>query len=248
MKKIALFALILFQLSGFAQNLELLFEGAQIGDTLTLHATNLLTKNDFYIDVVNHSERATIEVKVKKTHLYIVEGTENSFCFGTSCFDSYISPIPFSINPLDTFSYATQGDQAFHISYFPFNNIGTSYIRYTFFNVMDPDNDTVSFVAEIISENTSLIAEQNQHLIQLFPNPVINDILNVEYNIEGGVPTYHTPYLLLTDIFGKVIYTEPLTQLSGTIKLNTSRYVPNVYFLSFINNGKKVVTHKVIIP
>ena len=239
--------LLAFTFSGMSQNLELLYNGATVGDTLTLHVTNLLSRNDFYVDVVNHSDRATIDVKVRKKELFIVQGTENSFCFGTACFDSEVSPVPFTIDPLDTFSYATQGDHAFHISYFPFNNLGTSYIRYTFFNTMAPDEDTVSFVAEIVADASSFIEQQALYHIRSFPNPAEGDWLKVEYDFTEMIGETSPLLLHFTNIMGQTVQMLSLSKSSDVIELQTKNLPSSLYFLTFTHKGNVIASQKIVI-
>ena len=104
MKRILIFTLVLSYFVGNAQNIELLYNGNVVGDTLEIEVENLLTRNDIYIDIVNLSTRP-VDVKVRKTELSILEGTENSFCFGTYCFETNESHVAFTIPAQDTFSH-----------------------------------------------------------------------------------------------------------------------------------------------
>ncbi len=245
-KKLLFIAFMSYGLSGISQNLELLYNGGSVGDTLSIEVPNLLSRNDIYIDIVNHATRP-LSVKVRKAELFVVPGSENSFCFGEFCYDTDESPTAFTINASDTFSHASDGDQAFHISYYPDNNPGVSYIRYTFFNELDLD-DTVSFVAEIIAIPSTDIAEQSEMQILVFPNPVIGNTIHIDYNHIDGINKEEKSIFSFTNAIGEIVTTIPLHQNSGSISINIEDLSSGIYFATITKKGQRVYTKKIIIP
>lgn len=245
-KKFLFIAFMSYSLAGISQNLELLYNGNSVGDTLSVEVPNLLTRNDIYLDIVNHATRR-ISVKVRKTELSIVPGSNNSFCFGTFCYDTDESPNAFTIDELDTFSHASQGDQAFHISYYPNNNPGVSYIRYTFFNELNLE-DTISFVAEIIAMPSTAITEQSDMQILVFPNPVIGNTIHINYQRIDGINEGRKSIFSFTNTIGEIVTSFPLHQNSGSVSINIERLSSGIYFATFTGEGQRVYTKKIIIP
>lgn len=245
-KKLLFIAFMSSGFAGISQNLELLYNGGSVGDTLSVEVPNLLSRNDIYLDIVNHSTRP-ISVKVRKTELSIVQGTENSFCFGTFCYDTDESPTAFTIDELDTFSHASQGDQAFHISYYPYNHPGASYIRYTFFNELNLD-DTISFVAEIIAMPSTAIKEQSDIQILVFPNPAIGNTIHIDYNWIDGNTKEEKSIFSFTNAIGEIVTTYPIHQNSGSISINIENLSSGIYFATITKKGQSVYTKKIIIP
>ncbi len=241
MKRILIFTLVLSYFVGNAQNIELLYNGNVVGDTLEIEVENLLTRNDIYIDIVNLSTRP-MDVKVRKTELSILEGTENSFCFGTYCFETNESHVAFTIPAQDTFSQATQGTNAFHITYMPFNQIGISYIRYTFFNELFPE-DSATFVAKLVTSPTSNIITMATTEIAIYPNPAHTDWVTFSFN--------NTPLnnlnLAIVNAKGQLIYSCSVSQAENRVKIDISHFPAGIYFGLLENKGTIYASQKFII-
>jgi hypothetical protein len=169
MKKIYTFLILLIpSLFAFSQN------------SLRLYYNNDLLANDdsiyFFMDssqytaqyvqlAVENISNNNLNVKVKKTEISVVPGTENSFCW-VQCYDTsvlvstkYITIPAHSINSDD-----------FYGEYYPKGHLGTSIIRYTFFD-MNNTTDSASMIAVYIATPVGIeeLAENNN--ILLYPNP-----------------------------------------------------------------------------
>jgi hypothetical protein len=169
MKKIYTFLILLIpSLFAFSQN------------SLRLYYNNDLLANDdsiyFFMDssqytaqyvqlAVENISNNNLNVKVKKTEISVVPGTENSFCWGM-CYDAsvlvstqYITIPAHSIN-----------SDGFYGEYYPKGHLGTSIIRYTFFD-MNNTTDSASMIAVYIATPVGIeeLAENNN--ILLYPNP-----------------------------------------------------------------------------
>lgn len=181
MKKIYTFLILLIpSLFAFSQN------------SLRLHYNNNLLANDdsiyFFMDssqytaqyvqlAVENISDNNLNVKVKKTEISVVPGTENSFCW-VQCYDTsvlvstkYITIPAHSINSDD-----------FYGEYYPKGHLGTSIIRYTFFD-MNNATDSASMIAVYVATPVGIeeLAENNNLL--LYPNPT-SGIANL--NLDFG--------------------------------------------------------------
>ena len=125
-----------------------------------------------YVFVTNNSA-ISIDVKVKKVELDIVPGSINYFCWGM-CFppEVYVSPYPISIASGET------NDSDFSGDYMPNGAIGTSKIRYVFFDDNNPsDSVCVNVLYHIMGY---------PELTSIFPNKGnIPEILNVVLSGEN---------------------------------------------------------------
>ena len=148
---------------------------------------------EWHLKVKNNTDKE-IEVKVRKNEISLVEGTVNTFCWG-SCFmpTVYTSPTPIKIaaNSTDFNSFA--GD------YEPTGMEGTSIISYTFFNVSDEaDSVMVTAFYQAGSSGLKYIADGDKN-IRIYPNPVSEEI-NIEFSEDTGKPFT----IRIVDLDGKV--------------------------------------------
>ena len=122
-----------------AQSLSLTHDGTPLEpfEEVTIHGEANNTDMVIELDVTNNSSDS-IAVLVKKVENYLVDSTENTFCWG-QCFLPWIYQSP---NPIVIGAGATN-DIDFSGHYNPKSNAGESSISYVFFDEADP-NDSVS--------------------------------------------------------------------------------------------------------
>lgn len=181
MKKIYTFIILLIpSLFAFSQN------------SLKLYYNNNLLANDdsiyFFMDssqytaqyvqlAVENISDNNLNVKVKKTEISVVPGTENSFCW-VQCYDAsvlvstqYITIPAHSINTND-----------FYGEYYPKGHLGTSIIRYTFFD-MNNATDSASMIAVYVATPVGIEELVENNNILLYPNPN-SGIANLNLDFE----------------------------------------------------------------
>lgn len=181
MKKIYTFIILLIpSLFAFSQN------------SLKLYYNNNLLANDdsiyFFMDssqytaqyvqlAVENISDNNLNVKVKKTEISVVPGTENSFCW-VQCYDAsvlvstqYITIPAHSINTND-----------FYGEYYPKGHLGTSIIRYTFFD-MNNATDSASMIAVYVATPVGIEELVENNNILLYPNPT-SGIANLNLDFE----------------------------------------------------------------
>jgi hypothetical protein len=83
----------------------------------------------------------------------------------------------------------------------------------------------------------------NSASVNLYPNPT-SDLTIAEYvmNDEKGVNE-----IVLTDLQGRIVYSERLRDTKGKVSLKTAGLVPGMYFVSAKNNGREILVKKLIV-
>ncbi len=240
MKKVLLFSILSYftVLTAFAQSLELsnAYGKMNDGDTIVLFNTNATASFAVGVTVKNTSG-SDIDVKVKKTELSLISGSENYFCW-VSCYlaNTYVSPTGITLKPGRDTSVFT-GD------YNSMGNAGASYIRYTFFDSKTP-SDSITFVAKYIAgsgvgiENTQAKAQVSN----IYPNPARNTV-SLNYDLNGAQHAQFEIY----NILGSLVKTIEIDETSGLLNIDVTDLNNGVYFYSFIVNDKVITSKKLVI-
>jgi hypothetical protein len=178
-----LFIFLLSSVGVFSQN------------SLRLYYNNELLANDdsmyFFMDssqytaqyvqlAVENISNNNLNVKVKKTEISVIPGTENSFCC-VMCYDAsvlvstkYITIPAHSINNTD-----------FYGEYYPKGHLGTSIIRYTFFD-MNNAVDSASMIAVYVATPVGIEELVENNNILLYPNPT-SGIANLNLDLKNDL-------------------------------------------------------------
>jgi len=240
MKKILLFSFIIYfsALGLFAQSLELSNAYGKLnnGDTIVLFSTNAAATFVVAVDVKNTGS-SSMEVRVKKTELNVVPGSENYFCWA-QCYlpGTYVSPDGIVIPSGHT-------ESAFTGDYDSKGNAGATYIRYTFFD-FNNTSDTVCFVAKFVAGSgvgiENVIAKPT--FSNIYPNPAKNTI-SLNYNLNGA----QKAVLEIHNILGSLVKTIDINGNSGQLNVDVSDLNNGVYFYSFIVDEKVITSKKLVI-
>ena len=240
MKKILLFSFLTYfiSLGLFAQSLELNNSYGPVanGDTVVM-ATTLLNQTQVMNVNVKNISSSDVNVKVKKTELNMVSGSDAYFCWA-SCYapSIFISPDPLTIS-------ANTSAPNFTGDYEDNGNAGTSWVRYTFFLESKP-SDTVCFVIKYIAGSGVGIddASPKVEVSNIFPNPANNKV-SVNYDLNGAT----NAQLEIRNILGSVVKSVELTNTNGQVSIDVSDLTNGVYFYSFMVNEVAVKTTKLVI-
>lgn len=223
-----------------AQNLSL-SDGSGVlnnGDFVYIYGdSGMYTQMQSHFEVHNIGY-STINVRVKKTHISIISGTMNTFCWGT-CYDTsvYISGNVIAI------AAGSSNHDDFSGDYFPKGHLGQSTIMYTFFNNSDPNDSicvNVVYVATPVSieEATPMIEFSNA-----YPNPA-SSIVYFNYTLRPG--SYNAEIVISNLLGGEVI--RKAIPISGSkASIDVSSLTSGVYFYSLQINGEPQFTRKLII-
>lgn len=241
MKKILLLTLLTYFsiLGAYAQSLELYTkDGVKLnnGDTIVSVSTDATADLVVGMNVTN-SGTSTLNVLAKKTELDIVSGSENYFCW-VSCYlpNIFVSPSPFTIAVNDTI-------KIFSGDYSSNGNVGTSYIRYTFFSQKNV-NDSIAFIVKFIAGSGVGIddAKPSVEISNLFPNPATNKV-SVKYDLKGA----NNAQLEIRNVLGSLVKKVSINESNGLLNVDVSDLTNGVYFYSFIVNNEIIKSKKLII-
>lgn len=233
MKKFILLLVMFAAMSTYAQSVGVIYENEEVTDTLLLPITDLENFNVIYFDLFNKSSRDE-NVRIRKEEVFVLEDSYNSFCFGENCYDNPEPEETIEILAGDTFSFAEQGEHAFHISYFANGKIGKSVILYTFYNAeMTEDAHTITVIFD--SESPLAIHEQAaKSAIEIFPNPTYDKIY-LKQDQTGATAT-------LSTLDGRRVRNWPTIQ-DNTLDISD---LSNGVYLLTVQNGLEQKSVKIV--
>lgn len=240
MKNLILFFAALVLIShAFSQSFELYFEGAALEPnaeiTLSAHPYSGLMVLDT-LDVKNISD-VTSEVYCVRTIIENVEGTDNSFCWG-SCYPPYVdtSAITVTILPQHT-SYEFVGD------HYPNGLTGEMKIKYTFYDSHDYGNQTSVFVNYDATSTGGLDEKTSPYTMsEAYPNPA-NHLVSIDYDFTE----IYSSSIVIYNLLGTVVEKIDVSGKEGRARINTSDYKEGIYFYSLLLNNEVISTQKLII-
>lgn len=230
--------LLMLVLQGFSQSLSLSFHNGPIpnGDTVLINGdvNSYMESRAFVANNGTHD----IYVKVKKTEIYIVHATENTFCWGL-CYpaSTFISLDSIKINVGESDTINFMGD------YNPAGNYGMSKIMYTFFDCQHPTDS----VAMVVFYNAGYIGIEdlsaNPVMSKVYPNPA-DELAFVNYyfplsTAQGSV--------LITNVTGQRVQEYSLNSNNGRLILDVSNLNPAIYFCNLLIEGKIVKSEKFLV-
>ncbi len=211
------------------------------GDTIKLAGL----ANDEYLKAEIFFRNNTTEevaVFIKKTEAYIMDGTNNTFCWDGVCYPPNVYEVeePIILGPDET---STEDD--FYTQYFPNGIEGESIIDYEFFS---KDDSFESVVVTVIytTESPNFIAPQALSagaLSEPKPNPAIN-YTKIYYQLPTGTCD---AYINIINTTGLTVKKIALDHNNDFVKINTSILKNGVFFYSLVVNGKTISTKKLVV-
>lgn len=239
MKKLILLSLIALVGTSLvsAQSLSLSYENLDLSnDTLYLIGNTDDTHLEARVTVKNLTDKK-IEVLAKKTEIEIVEHTENSFCWGISCYPPYIfeptATVTIEANGADASAFI--GDYS-HAGY-----EGTSVLRYTF-SVEGTPSDSVSMLVFFqvgVAGVFDWTLESNH--FKAYPNPTTG-LLNLEF--PGSFNQKIS--VSVTSIIGQVVYQRQFKHGQSSAQINLSDNPKGYYFLEIRDESGNVARKKIL--
>jgi len=236
-KFLLVFTLIVFGLTVKSQTLELYTQTDVLipyGDTISVDSLPSVNEMVAYVKVKNDTS-FTVSVTCEKIYLYIVPGTDNEFCWASTCY------------PSGTFLSGSEIIEAGVVSnsflahYKPLGNEGASYIKYKF---KINHGDSAWVVVKFNATTYSGIADNcfTNSISAPYPNPAKSMVYinyNVSYNSKATLQIYN--------ICGKIEKQIDLNNNNGIVTFNVADLPSGIYFCSLNLNGKTVKTNKLII-
>jgi hypothetical protein len=220
------------QLTLAQSSLSLSYEGGAIqpNDTVIFYGdSGVNTTITAYLFVSNNTN-TDLAVKVKKTEISIVPGTENTFCWGQCYIPSvYVSPQAITIPAQTTDNHSFWGE------YHPQGQLGTSILRYTFF-VDNDSNDSVAVYVKYTATPTG-VSENELSLALIYPNPASEFIYIKNFKQDNS-------HIIFKEMTGKIICEISLS----SFPLDVRNWSAGVYFYQIVDENmslpKKLVIAK----
>lgn len=186
----------------------------------------------------------TIPVVIRKEYVKIIEGTENTFCWGL-CFGE----ATFESRPVDLQGNALSmiGELSFHhqldVEYTgdPANfAIGTSIVRYYAYSALDPDNTICiemwfAYGADGIDENKVSFGHA-------YPNPA-SSLVRFNYQL----PVNGNASVSVYNLLGQEVMNQELSSMQGQAVLSVADLTEGIYFCNLKVNGRAVKTEKFVV-
>ena len=195
---------------------------------------------------LRNNSSSSLEVVVKRESVQIVEGTENSFCWG-SCFAPSVDISPRPVT-MEAGELSAAGMLSFHhqidLTYSgdPTNFVqGTSIVKYYAYPADNEEDYTYievwfAYYAEGIAE-TPVVNFGNA-----YPNPATS-MVRFDYNLSSADNASVAIYNLL----GQEVMRQQLTTLQGTAAFSVADLNEGIYFSNLFVNGQSVKTEKFIV-
>lgn len=216
-----------------AQSIELIGDNYVFGNPAMPIASYIIVKN-----ITSNP----IDVRCQKNIIDTAAGTQNYFCWGTSCWPSstYVSPDPAGIRTIpagfaDSTNFTGYYDAAFsgqpsqaravvEYCFYPLGNISDSTCLTIHFNDSGPSS--INDISKI-------------GLNDFYPNPS-NGKTSINYKAEKN-SQFH-----LIDILGNKIKTFDL-DYSGTLEISIEEFGSGIYFGNLVVNKRLVEVKKLVI-
>lgn len=245
MKKLLLFFIVALLSTSYisAQSLSLSLDGTILPDTVFVYAhpdSGQIVV--FHARVTNNSE-STLRVKVIRTNVDTVPGTVNSFCFANQC---EMPTTDTSYNYLELRAGESSDGVTDMIAdyYYPVGTIGTSTIKYTFFNIVG-FNDYAEVVVKFWTSPTAIDENLSKYIniSNLYPNPALN-VVNLNYTFDINV---NSATVKIINLLGSVVKEVEIDQNENKLRIDISDLNAGIYFYSVVVNNDIFQTKKLVI-
>ncbi|MCB2221217.1 MAG: T9SS type A sorting domain-containing protein [Bacteroidetes bacterium] len=240
MKKIT-FTIILSVLFSWitAQDLELYYGDDLLNATAILNLTAHPDSGVMVLDEigVKNISADPLMILCAREIIELVPGSVNSFCWGL-CYPPNVdtSSLNIKIDGGDM-SMEFQGDHD------PAGFTGVSTIKYTFYELGNPDNNASFTVNYGASDELAVSAADAIELSNAYPNPA-NKFVQLDYDLKKVSANSH---LVIYNLLGNVVKNIAIAEPMGSLKVNTSDLTEGIYFYSLLVNNESLTTHKLII-
>lgn len=235
-------------LLGLAQDVELHYEGAPIGSSLSLNlpssGSGAYFHDTLYLVNMTGADIAVTYQRIRRYHKY---GWTDQLCDDNICYTPADDNTPASENdwtkPANPVLTIMPGDSSvFWPKIYPNNVDGCSIYTYIIkTGAFNSYADSVQ-VAYTIGGISCFLGEDEIELpvkYSVYPNPV-NDVLNIE--IEG---MENNTSIVIFDIVGKKV--EAMNLVNGKNQLSVENLNAGVYFYSVMKNSVIIETKKLIV-
>ncbi len=221
-------------------NLELIYEGEVVSDTLILNDYNPAFGDiSFEANIKNNTDR-DVNLYLARENISVVDSTQNYFCWAGSCWPADLD----SCNSTQNIPAGEMtGDGEFTAHYMPYDHKGTSIVKYTFWDDGDASIN-LSVVVKYVYGTDGINDNDAYNVVfsDVYPNPA-TDFIHVDYTIKNS----QDAYLVITNLLGVTVKTEPLSKANNTLELNISDLSQGVYFYTIVSGQKIMKAKKLVV-
>ncbi len=220
-----------------AQSFQLSWNDEILGDTVTFHgsADTLMVFNPIFTNLLG----VDANVSVVKNDVSIVDGAENTICWG-ACFPPGVDSTGVTL----VAAGASTDRDYFLGDYNALGHPGTSIIWYKFYNVDNEDQYlevVVKFVAAPNAIDENMLS--GIKFSDIYPNPA-NDFVTLDYKLVPGVKGGS---VRISNLLGAVVSETAIDLNSNSVRMDVSNLEGGIYFYSVVLNGEILHSKKLII-
>lgn len=192
-------------------------------------------------DVFNNSNTNTIYTRASKTELSVVQGTDNSFCWGGNCFSpqTIVSPNTVELAP----NAQTNSVDRFIGDYYPNGYAGVTVVRYCFYDDNNPNDNTCIDIT--YDAAFTAVSNQNKASSYLGGSTFISRKKMNTFNYR--LVDAKSATINLVNMLGVTVKAYPVSAQQGVVLMNAGDLKSGVYFMTLNVNGKRVSNKKVIV-
>lgn len=177
--------------------------------------------------IIQNQSTNSLDLKVKKEYIDIVEGTSNSFCWNGACLP------PFTMETEALTLASGESYNGFSVEYYCMGIEGTSTVKYIVFEENGPE---AFFIVEYSTDFTSL-SSQFISEFSVFPNPAQNNFsIEVSNNISN---------IEICNVLGELIYSTSIS--NQHVNIDCSKWSNGLYFIRTFDGNNLVKTQKLIV-
>jgi len=243
MKKLLLsLTLIIAGLFSTMAQLSFSSDGVELGDTVTVWVDPSSDQIFTYEVIVHNDTESNMNVKIAREFIHQLADDQFPFCWGASCY-------PPSEDTSGNYQFIpamshTDTTQLLLAEYSPMGKIGTAIIKYTAFNMDQPDVQS-SIVIKYWASPEGIAEDimKDGQLSAIYPNPATN-FVNLDYQLTSKV---NIAQVKVFNMLGSVVKESILQKGGSKIKMDVSNLDNGVYFYSVLLNGNVYTTKKLVI-
>ncbi len=187
------------------------------------------------VQMVNNTS-APLRMLVRRHMDNVPANSTQQFCWGPVCY------FPSVIVAQDTIDLAPgASNSTFYAYFFPSGNAGNYSVRYTFYDANNPADSSfvdINFAVTLDQPNLTSEVLIGQH----YPNPA-REFTQMELQL----PTGPNAQIELYNLTGGLVKSYEVTSGKSTFKMNVSDLRPGVYFYTVRQDGKALVTRRLVI-
>ena len=212
----------------------------QNGDTIVITLSSLDKAQENALINVKNSSTNDITANMRQRVFNRIEGAAYSFCFG-NCYEDNGQEVLEGETSV-TIKAGQFSEDLCMMDYNPNGNAGTTFVRYTVYNV-DNTDDSTCVVIKYDDSKVGIAASETEGMrLSVSPNPAST---TARIHISGC--NLQQPELRICNLLGSVVYSQKISTADQMIHINVNNWNNGVYFYSIWDGNKNISTQKMIV-